>query len=31
LEDLINFVEDLIARNIDFWSQFRLLLEEIKV
>jgi len=24
LEDLINFIEDLIVREIDFWSQFRL-------
>jgi len=24
LEDLINFIEDLIIREIDFWSQFRL-------
>jgi hypothetical protein len=31
LEDLINFIEGLIARKISFWSQFGSELEEIEV
>jgi len=30
-QGLIEFIEGLIAIKIDFWSQFRLWLEEIKV